>query len=172
MDLKEIKELIKLVNQSEVGLLQIEKGDVKIKIVHRDCYSKNVGQAPVYMSAPAVSPAPSAPAPESVASTPKVEVTPSKQVESAKPDEDLASGNYITVHSPMIGTFYRSPGPDKEPYVKVGDTIAKGDVLCVVEAMKLFNEIESEVSGKIIKVLIDNASPVEYDQPLFLIEPI
>jgi acetyl-CoA carboxylase biotin carboxyl carrier protein len=169
MDLKEIKELIKLVNQSEVGLLQVEKDDFKIKIVHKDCYSKNQGQAPVMYAAPSYG------NPVSVHATPvtKEESTQTAEPSAPKAEDNAASnGNYVTVHSPMIGTFYRSPGPDKDPYVKVGDTVSKGDIICVVEAMKLFNEIECETTGKIIKVLIDNASPVEYDQPLFLIDPI
>lgn len=169
MDLKEIKELIKLVNQSEVGLLQLEKDDFKIKIIHKDCYSKNQGQAPVMYTPQAYG------NPVSVPTNPIAKEEAPQSTESSAPkveDNAASNGNYVTVHSPMIGTFYRSPGPDKDPYVKVGDTVSKGDVLCVIEAMKLFNEIECETTGKIIKVLIDNASPVEYDQPLFLIDPI
>jgi acetyl-CoA carboxylase biotin carboxyl carrier protein len=103
----------------------------------------------------------------SAAPAPAVEVSPAK----ASADDDASEGNYDEVKSPMIGTFYRSASPDKPPFVTVGDDVKKGDVLCIIEAMKLFNEIESEVSGKIIKVLIDDSSPAEYDQPLFLIEP-
>lgn len=167
MDLKDIKELIKLVNQSEVGLLQIEKDDVKIKIIHRDCYQKNSGQAPMIVQSPSYTPQINTPTPVITNEAPANQPAAASNKELETPTE-----KYTTIHSPMIGTFYRSSGPDKEPYVKVGDTISKGDVLCVIEAMKLFNEIESEISGKIIKVLIDNASPVEYDQPLFLIDPI
>ena len=99
------------------------------------------------------------------APAPVAEPTPAKAAESK--DED----NYITVKSPMIGTFYRKPSPDKDTFVNVGDTVKPGDVICVIEAMKLFNEIESEISGKIVKVLVDDSTPVEYDQPLFLVDP-
>jgi acetyl-CoA carboxylase biotin carboxyl carrier protein len=89
----------------------------------------------------------------------------------SEPAKDVAD-NLITIKSPMIGTFYRKPSPDKDVFIEVGDTVKEGDVLCVVEAMKLFNEIESEVSGKIVKILVDDSSPVEFDQPLFLVEPV
>jgi acetyl-CoA carboxylase biotin carboxyl carrier protein len=111
------------------------------------------------MAAPA--PAVAAPAPAAAAPAPAA----------AAPATPAENTNLITVKSPMIGTFYRSSGPDKEPFVSVGQTISKGDTVCIIEAMKLFNEIEAEVSGKIVKVLVDDASPVEYDQPLFLVEP-
>jgi acetyl-CoA carboxylase biotin carboxyl carrier protein len=98
-----------------------------------------------------------------------VEAKPAKE-EKAQPAE-AEDANLITVRSPMIGTFYRSPGPDKDAFVSVGDNVKKGDVLCIIEAMKLFNEIESEFEGKVVKVLIEDSSPVEYDQPLFLLDP-
>ncbi|MBX7225214.1 MAG: acetyl-CoA carboxylase biotin carboxyl carrier protein [Chitinophagales bacterium] len=163
MDQNQIKELIKLINQTEIGEVKIEKGDFKITIRRKD-YAKKSVIAPVssgYMPTP------------TVASVVTSAVTQQEKSEE-KPKEETAppSGkDYYTMKSPMIGTFYRSPGPEKEPFVKVGDTIEKGQVLCIVEAMKLFNEIESEISGTIIKVLVDNHSPVEYDQPLFLIDP-
>lgn len=163
MDQNQIKELIKLINQTEIGEVKIEKGDFKITIRRKD-YAKKSVIAPVssgYMPTPTVAP---------VATSTVTQQEKSEE----KPKEETAppSGkDYYTMKSPMIGTFYRSPGPEKEPFVKVGDTIEKGQVLCIVEAMKLFNEIESEISGTIIKVLVDNHSPVEYDQPLFLIDP-
>lgn len=159
MDQNQIKELIKLINQTEIGEVKIEKGDFKITIRRKDYAKKNV-IAPIssgYVPTPAATS--TATLQEKSEEKPKEESTPP------------TGKDYYTMKSPMIGTFYRSPGPEKEPFVKVGDTIEKGQVLCIVEAMKLFNEIESEISGTIIKVLIDNHSPVEYDQPLFLIDP-
>ncbi len=158
MDLKEIQNLIKFVSNSGVAEVKLETGDIKITI--RTTLEGNspdityVQQAPMAQSLPAapvaaLSQAPAAPV-------------------AAAPAENA---NYITVKSPMIGTFYRKPSPDKPMFVEVGSTIGKGDVLCVIEAMKLFNEIESEVSGKIVKILVDDMSPVEFDQPLFLVDP-
>ena len=152
MDISQIKKLIQLLNDNNLGELKVQEGDFKITIRHRD-YAKTSGAASV-VAAPAAASAASAPA----AST-----------ETKK--EETPSGNFSTVKAPMIGTFYRSAGEGKEPFVKVGDKVKKGDVLCIIEAMKLFNEIQSEVSGKIIKVMVDNAQAVEYDQPLFLVEP-
>lgn len=154
MDISQIKKLIQLLNDNNLGELKVQEGDFKITIRHRD-YAKTSGVTSV-VSAPATAPAPSAAAPAPAAAT-KTEAAP--------------SGNFITVKAPMIGTFYRAAGEGKEPFVKVGDKVKKGDVLCIIEAMKLFNEIQSEVSGKIIKVMVDNAQAVEYDQPLFLVEP-
>jgi acetyl-CoA carboxylase biotin carboxyl carrier protein len=159
MDLKEIQNLIKFVSNSGVAEVKLETGDIKITI--RTTLEGNspdityVQQAPMQQvpmqQAPQAQQAPAAP----VAATPVVD-------ENAK---------YIIVKSPIIGTFYRKPSPDKPVFVEVGSTIAKGDVLCVIEAMKLFNEIESEISGKIVKILVDDMSPVEFDQPLFLVDP-
>ena len=151
MDIAQIKKLIQLLNDNNLGELKIKEGDFKITIRHKD-YAKSSGVASV-ISAPAVAAPTSAPSPES-----KKEVTP--------------TGNSQVIKAPMIGTFYRAAGEGKEPFVKVGDKVKKGDVLCIIEAMKLFNEIQSEVSGKIVKVMVDNAQAVEYDQPLFLVEPI
>ncbi|MCU0421908.1 MAG: acetyl-CoA carboxylase biotin carboxyl carrier protein [Bacteroidia bacterium] len=161
MELKEIKELIKLVSEAGVSEVEVERGDFKlaIKKVEEKVYvqqSQPVVQVPVAAAPVAV---PSAPAPV-VTSVP----TP--------PSSSEHAGNLITIKSPMIGTFYKTPAPDKPAFVNIGDEIKPGKVLCIVEAMKLFNEIESEVSGRIVKILVENASPVEYDQPLFLVEPI
>ncbi len=157
MDIKQIQELIKFVSRSGVNEVAIEQEDFKITI--------KTNQNPVYVNAvapaPAVLPAAAAPAPAPVSAAPAA-TTPA-------PTDD---SKYITVKSPMIGTFYRSSSPDKPSFVNVGDEISTGKVICIIEAMKLFNEIESEVSGRIVKILVDNASPVEYDQPLFLVEPI
>jgi acetyl-CoA carboxylase biotin carboxyl carrier protein len=152
MDISQIKKLIQLLNDNNLGELKVQEGDFKITIRHRD-YAKTSGVASV-VAAPAIANTNSAP------------VAPSETKK-----EETPSGNFTTVKAPMIGTFYRSAGEGKEPFVKVGDKVKKGDVLCIIEAMKLFNEIQSEVSGKIVKVMTDNAQAVEYDQPLFLVEP-
>lgn len=151
MDIAQIKKLIQLLNDNNLGELKVQEGDFKITIRHKD-YAKTSGVTSV-VSAPAIA----------TASTPTT-VTETKK-------EEVVSGNFSTIKAPMIGTFYRSAGEGKEAFVKVGDKVKKGDVLCIIEAMKLFNEIQSEVSGKIIKVMVDNAQAVEYDQPLFLVEP-
>ena len=157
MDLKEIQNLIKFVSNSGVAEVKLETGDIKITI--RTTLEGNspdityVQQAPMQQTIAA----PAAQAP--VAATP------------AAPAAADENSKYITIKSPMIGTFYRKPSPDKPLFVEVGSSINKGDVLCVVEAMKLFNEIEAEISGKIVKILVDDMSPVEFDQPLFLVDP-
>ena len=159
MDLKEIQNLIKFVSNSGVAEVKLETGDIKITI--RTTLEGNspdityVQQAPIQHAMPA---APVAPAAAQAAPA----------APSASSDDN---SKYITIKSPMIGTFYRKPSPDKPMFVEVGSSIGKGDVLCVVEAMKLFNEIESEISGKIVKILVDDMSPVEFDQPLFLVDP-
>ena len=160
MNLNEIQDLIKFVAKSGVTEVEIERKDFKITI-KAETKSKGADQ-PMYVqaSAPAALPVAPAAAPAAPAAAP------APAVENASDDS-----KYITVKSPMIGTFYRSSGPDKEPFVNVGDAVSKGSTICIIEAMKLFNEIESEVSGKIVKVLVDDASPVEYDQPLFLVDP-
>jgi len=166
MDIKEIQELIKFVAKSGATEVNLEIDNVKISIkspAKKGALPETtiIQQIPVTQSAPAVMPlAAAAPSAEIPAENPPTEAKKNS-------DED----KYITIKSPMIGTFYRKPSPDKDTFVNIGDTIKPGDVLCVVEAMKLFNEIESEVSGKIVKVLVDDSSPVEYDQPLFLVDP-
>lgn len=155
MEFKQIQELIESVNSSNISKVKIKNGDFEITI-------KQAFQTEVAVAAPA-QPMVQAVAPQAIAATP---VTGPQEVSAQEDDSHL-----ITVKSPMIGTFYRSPSPEKGPFVNIGDKIQVGQVLCIVEAMKLFNEIESEVSGKIVKVLIDDATPVEYDQPLFLVDP-
>jgi len=159
MDIKQIQDLIRFVSKSGVNEVSIEQNDFKITI--------KTNQAPTYVTATV--PVAAAPAPQAVAAAPAEATVHVNAPADVAPAAE--SSNYITVKSPMIGTFYRSAGPDKPLFVNVGDEIKPGSVLCIVEAMKLFNEIESEVSGRIVKVLVDNASPVEYDQPLFLVEP-
>ena len=158
MDIKQIQDLIKFVSKSGVNEVSIEEKDFKITI--------KTNQEPTYVTAsiPAVAPVAAAVAPAAVA---PVATPPAATTAPVADDES----KFITVKSPMIGTFYRSPGPDKASFVNVGDDITPGKVVCIVEAMKLFNEIESEVSGKIVKILVNDAQPVEYDQPLFLVDP-
>jgi acetyl-CoA carboxylase biotin carboxyl carrier protein len=162
MEFKQIQELIKLVSESNIGEVTVEQKDFKITIRQKEeqvtqMISASMPQAPMYQmqqpqlqapqsaTQPAAAPAPAAPA--------------------------AAPSSTITIKSPMIGTFYRRPSPDKPYFVEVGDEVSVGKVVCIIEAMKLFNEIESEVNGRIIKILVDDASPVEYDQPLYLVEP-
>jgi acetyl-CoA carboxylase biotin carboxyl carrier protein len=156
MDLKEIQNLIKFVAKSGTSEVKLETDDFKITIKtgSGETVTTVVQQAPVHMQQPVIPPAPQEAAP----------------VQAAAPATSDDS-KYITVKSPIIGTFYRRPSPDKPLFAEVGQSIAEGDVLCVIEAMKLFNEIESEISGKIVKILVDDASPVEFDQPLFLVDP-
>jgi len=159
MDLKEIQNLIKFVANSGVAEVKLEMDDVKITI--RTTLEGNVTETTYVQQMPNQAPLPQAVAPQQIAAVaPVAEVAPA-----------VENAHYITIKSPIIGTFYRRPSPDKPMFVEVGKTIAKGDVLCVIEAMKLFNEIESEVSGKIVKILVDDMSPVEFDQPLFLVDP-
>ena len=160
MNFDEIKELIKLVSKTGLGKVQIEKEDFQLTISGN---KNSKAEQPIIVQSPKpmmAAPAPAAPAPLAEA--------PAKEKPAAPAEDD----NLITVNSPMIGTFYRSPGPDKDSFVNVGSTFQVGDKLCIIEAMKTFNEIEAEVSGKIVKVLVDDASPVDYDQPLFLVEPL
>ncbi|HPI53580.1 MAG TPA: acetyl-CoA carboxylase biotin carboxyl carrier protein [Chitinophagaceae bacterium] len=159
-NIEEINDILKAVHLSNVNELKLEKGDFKITIRQGVVVSAPTqvvhAAAPTHAPAPVATAAPiAAPAPSAPAAAPAI-------------DENA---NLITIKSPMIGTFYRSSGPGKPVFVNVGDEIKVGQVLCIVEAMKLFNEIESEVSGKIVKVLVDDTSPVEYDQPLFLVQP-
>ncbi|HNR17148.1 MAG TPA: acetyl-CoA carboxylase biotin carboxyl carrier protein [Chitinophagaceae bacterium] len=161
MDFKQIQELIKMVNKSNIGEVTIEQKDFRVTIKQKEEHvTQVVSSAPVPV-APAHTVAPQ-PAASSQPATPAAE--------KAKAIEAPAA-NLVTIKSPMIGTFYRKSSPDKPNLTDVGSDVAPGTVVCIIEAMKLFNEIESEISGKIVKVLVEDASPVEYDQPLFLVEP-
>ena len=166
MNYKEIQDLIKLVSKSELSEIRVKDGDFELTIRNKN-YLKNSSQQAAPMIAPMISAAPSVAAPAAPAlAAPAAVETP------AAPAADTDSTNgLLEVRSPIVGTFYRSPSPDKPAYVQVGDTINVGSVVCIVEAMKLFNEIESEVGGKIVKVLVEEASPVQYDQVLFLVDP-
>lgn len=158
MDIKQIQELVKLINKTNIGEITIEEEGVKITIKQKKDPVQHIiaggQQSPVYSTPP--------PPPQN---TPAATPLPVLEVETPKPD------NYITIKSPMIGTFYRQSGPAKPIMVNIGDEVIPGTVVCIIEAMKLFNEIESEVKGKIVKVLVEDSSPVEYDQPLFLVDP-
>lgn len=166
MDLKEIQNLIKFVAKSGASEVKLETGDVKITIRT----GSDEKETTIVQQMPAGGQMPQMPAQQ-----PQQQQAPAPQESSApqKETKDSAEDDskYITVKSPIIGTFYRKPSPDKPTFAEVGDTIKEGDVLCIIEAMKLFNEIESEVSGKIVKVLVEDSSPVEFDQPLFLVDP-
>lgn len=158
MNNEEIKDLIKLVSKLGLGKVEIEKEGFKINIkgpnlVPSGVYTAPTGATPQANTSPAQTPVTATEAPAPPVSTPS------------------ESTSFLTIKSSMIGTFYRSSSPDKPPFVEVGTEIKKGDKICIIEAMKLFNEIESEVSGRIVKVLVDDATPVEFDQPLFLVEP-
>ena len=156
MKLKEIQNLIKFVAKSGASEVKLEMEDVKITIKTND------GSSPVVVHDPVVIP-----------QQPVIQQTPQHEPDTpaAVLDTTVEDPKLITIKSPIIGTFYRKPSPDKPNFVEVGDTISEGSVLCVIEAMKLFNDIESEVSGKIVKILVDDSSPVEFDQPLFLVDP-
>lgn len=169
MDIKEIQELIKFVAKSGATEVNLEIDNIKLSIkspAKKGAVPETIiQQIPVAQATPTIMPVAAA---SPVEEPPKKEskVNPKQEGPATKDDDKL-----VTIKSPMIGTFYRKPSPDKDTFVNVGDDIKPGDVLCVVEAMKLFNEIESEISGKIVKVLVEDASPVEYDQPLFLVDP-
>jgi acetyl-CoA carboxylase biotin carboxyl carrier protein len=159
MEYKQIQELIKAINKSNISELSVKQGDFEITIKQAQTVSETqfvAVQAPMPVAMPA------APQPAAIAAAPAASAA-------AAPAASSETGT--VVKSPMIGTFYRSSSPDKPPFVNVGDEVKAGQVLCIIEAMKLYNEIESEYSGRIVKVMADNASPVEYDQPLFIIEP-
>lgn len=158
MDIREIQNLIKFVAKSGATEVKLEMDDFKITIKTTEAGAAET----TYIQQMPMQAMPQVAAPVAVAAAPVAPVSAPAADENSK---------YITIKSPMIGTFYRKPSPDKPMFVEVGSTISKGDVVCVIEAMKLFNEIEAEVSGKIVKILVDDASPVEFDQPLFLVDP-
>jgi len=183
MKATEIQDLIKFVSKSGVSEVNLETKDVKLTIKNDAVKRKKTGsvepqilQMPVpqvvqqpVSAAPLAVPAPVAPVPASVAAEPVAASNSSSEEVVAEPVEDTSK--FVEIKSPMIGTFYRRSSPDKPNFVEVGTEIKKGDVICIIEAMKLFNEIEAEVSGKIVKALVDDSTPVEYDQPLFVIDP-
>ena len=163
MDIKDIQELIKFVAKSGATEVDLEIDNVKISI-----------KSPAMKAGKVIEPV-IGPAQETIVAPPVnqpiLKIEDSEEDKSKNIENEQNDSNYLTIKSPMIGTFYRKPSPEKETFANIGDVIKPGDVLCVIEAMKLFNEIEAEISGKIIKVLVEDASPVEYDQPLFLVDP-
>lgn len=163
MDLKLVKKLLDLISQSEVDEVSIEEGDFKLKVKKQaESAPANVHyQLPAQPQAPSAAPAP-APAPQAAAPQPQAE-TSSEAADESQPDGEV-------VKSPIVGTYYEAPSPDSDPFVKVGDRVEKGQALCIVEAMKIMNEIEAEFSGTVQKILVENAQPVEFDQPLFIIK--
>lgn len=166
MDLKDIQELIKFVAKSGATEVDLEIDNIKISI--KSPAKKRRGA----INEPATIIQSASPSDIPVAPTPVVVTTTGKEAEKQDPvNTKNDDSNYVTIKASMIGTFYRSTSPDSPPFVNIGDSIGEGDTLCIIEAMKLFNEIESEVSGKIIKVLVDDATPIEFDQPLFLVDP-
>ena len=156
MKLKEIQNLIKFVAKSGASEVSLEMENVKITVKTSSDSPKVVVQEPIVI-------------PQQDHNIVTQPLSPTIDIPDSKQSND--NNNYITIKSPIIGTFYRKPSPDKPAFVEVGDAISEGTVLCVIEAMKLFNDIESEVSGKIVKILVDDTSPVEFDQPLFLVDP-
>ncbi|MFD2245277.1 acetyl-CoA carboxylase biotin carboxyl carrier protein [Pontibacter ruber] len=165
MKAKEIQDLIDFIAKSGLNKVNIETEEFKISVTREPDQKVKYIQEAAQVAPAALPAAPAAPAP---ASQP-VAAAPAPAAPAAAPASD--ESRYVAIKAPMIGTFYRASSPDKPSFVNVGDEVKKGQVICIIEAMKLFNEIESEVSGKIVKVLVDNSSPVEYDQPLFLVDP-
>jgi acetyl-CoA carboxylase biotin carboxyl carrier protein len=163
MDFKQIQELIRLVNKSNIGELIVEEKGFSITIKQKQEPVQHIIAAPAAASPVMI---PSAPA-----SAPMQQQSSASSFQESPKQQESVPATTITIKSPMIGTFYRSPSPGKPPFVEVGSEIEPGKPVCIIEAMKLFNEIESEVKGKIVKIMVDDASPVEYDQPLFLVEP-
>jgi len=172
MENKDIHELIKLISKTNLAEFKLRDGEFELTI-RTDAYTRARTEMPAqliaHQPAPVIMPAPSAGAP-APAPAPAGPEAPAPDVKASKPPEQTPA-NLLEVKSPMVGTFYRSASPDKPAFVQVGDHVKAGDVVCIIEAMKLFNEIESEVSGKIVKVLVNDANPVEYDQVLFLVDP-
>jgi acetyl-CoA carboxylase biotin carboxyl carrier protein len=158
MDIKQVQELVKLINKTSIGEITIEENGTRITIKQKKDPSQKIYTSGAPMaSMPAQAPAQAAPI--AIAAAPAAAA-------------EVKADNFITIKSPMIGTFYRAAGPGKPIFASVGDEVIPGKTVCIIEAMKLFNEIESEVKGRIVKVLVEDASPVEFDQPLFLVEPI
>ena len=163
MDFNQIQELIRLVSKNKLSEFSLKQGDFKLTIRNQGTVVEGVAPVMVAAPQPVVSVAAAAPVAAAPAAPTKAEAS-----AAAAASEDA---KLLPIKSPMVGTFYRSGGPDKPPFIKIGDIVDMGSKVCIIEAMKLFNEIESEVKGKVVKILVEDASPVEYDQPLFLVEP-
>ncbi|MEM0993933.1 MAG: acetyl-CoA carboxylase biotin carboxyl carrier protein [Bacteroidota bacterium] len=167
MTYKEMLDLLKAINRLELTEFKMKDGEFELTVRTKE-YSKT-RTAPVPAAAPTIVPVPQAIAPVAAPTAVEAAPAPAKEEKAPAPAAEEEK-SYLEIKSPIVGTFYRSSSPDKPAYAKVGDKVAKGDVVCIVEAMKLFNEIESEISGTIVKVMIEDAQPVEYDQVLFLVE--
>lgn len=165
MDLKEIQELIKMMSKSGLAELKLKRGDFELVLKSEASIRDRIPALGAHIAAHPVAP------PTPVSSSGSTSPTEPAAVTPVSGSEPKAANNYLEIKSPMVGTFYRSASPDKPPYVKVGDAVKNGQVVCMVEAMKLFNEIETEIEGVIVKILVEDAAPVEYDQVLFLVEP-
>ncbi len=168
MNYKDLAKLIELIDESNLSEFKMKDGEFSVRIRTDKYADKSTAVGPQVVQVPQAPPAIQSATPAE--STPAGKTDKQEDAAPATEQEDSTAG-LVQVKSPIVGTFYRSASPDKPPYVKVGDTIGEGDIVCIVEAMKLFNEIESEVSGKIVKVLVEDATPVEYDQALFLVDP-
>lgn len=173
MNYKEIQDLIKLINKTDISEFKLREGEFEITIRTKDYHKGKPSVAPPQQLISVPTPTPVAAIPSYPAPALPTESSPKEAAPTPTVKEEASSDNssLLEVKSPIVGTFYRSASPEKPPYVKVGDRIEVGTIVCMVEAMKLFNEIESELSGKVVKVLLEDASPVEYDQPLFLVDP-
>ncbi len=175
MKFQEIKELIEIIQASNLAEFKMKEGEFELSN-RTDKYEKHKSYSPLLSAPPQVFPVPQGQQPylptNNMSASPS-KVQPDKEAASTVTDEDNGKSeeDFVTIKSPIVGTFYRSQSPEKPPYIKVGDTVEVGMVVCIVEAMKLFNEIESEIQGKVVKVLVEDAQPVEYDQPLFLVDP-
>ena len=172
MDIKELQELIQLISDSNLAEFKLEDGDLKLSIRTKHYISSKI-VPPTQVAAAPIMPMPTAVQPlQQPVMAPAITPAPTnEETNNTGGGNEEDTSRYVEIKSPIVGTFYRSPSPDKPPFVSVGDTVSSSSVVCIVEAMKLFNEIEAEVSGRIVKVLIDDASPVEYDQALFIVDP-
>jgi len=165
MDFSQIQEIIRMVSKHKLSEFILKEGEFKLVVRNQSAGGENHAVAPVIVQA---QPQPVQAAPAVAAAPPSVALAPKPDAAPAAANEDA---NYLVIKSPMVGTFYRSSSPDKPPFAKIGDAVDAGQTVCIIEAMKLFNEIESDIKGKIVKVLVEDASRVEYDQPLFLVDP-
>ncbi len=167
MDYKELKDFIKAVAKSGVNEVDIKTDGMKLSIKVNSESNKAIHTETIIQQVPVHTPL----ATGTILQQPVQNLQTQAPVETTEKEDKTEDSNYITIKSPMVGTFYRKPSPDKDPFVNVGDNINENTIVCIVEAMKLFNEIEAEVSGKIVKILVDDSSPIEFEQPLFLVDP-
>lgn len=166
MTYKEMQDLLKFISKSELSEVKLKDGEFELVVRNKNYAKSSVASVSPVVQAPVVQSVPAAPAPAAEAPS-----APAPAAAAPAAPEEGSTAGLLEIKSPIVGTFYRSASPDKPAYASVGDSVSEGSVVCIVEAMKLFNEIESEVSGKIVKVMVEDASPVEYDQVLFLVDP-